>query len=120
MSDFLKDVLYLEYIIQSVESVEQYIGGEEDTLRLLKENNEKYDAILYRLQTLAESIRRLDPQTRYEISTTLPWQEIIDFRNVVVHNYLGIELKVIAGIIDNELPHLKDAITDYLERKNHE
>jgi uncharacterized protein with HEPN domain len=52
------------------------------------------DAVLRNLQTLTESTQRLSPvlkATRPDIE----WRQIAAFRNVVVHNYLGIDLEQI-------------------------
>ena len=46
------------------------------------------DAVLRRLQTLAESSQRLSE----EIKTSIPsidWRNISGFRNILFHDYLG-------------------------------
>lgn len=58
------------------------------------------------LQTMAESTQRLSD----EIKATQPnisWEEISGFRNVLVHDYLGIDLEVIWGIMQREVPELR-------------
>lgn len=57
------------------------------------------DAVLRNLHTLSESIQRISFDTRLKYPK-VPWREICAFRNVVVHDYLGIGLE---GIWDVKL-----------------
>jgi len=43
------------------------------------------------------------------------WRNIAAFRNVLVHDYLGIDLTQIWDIVQNDLPVLKRAIAAILE-----
>jgi len=47
--------------------------------------------------------------------TQIDWRTLSAFRNVVVHDYLGISLNQIWDIIENDLPALKENITTILE-----
>jgi uncharacterized protein with HEPN domain len=46
----------------------------------------------------------------------IPWRQIAAFRNILVHNYLGIDLENIWDIIQRDISVLKRAITLMLER----
>ena len=45
----------------------------------------------------------------------LEWRRIAAFRNILVHNYLGIDLGTVWTIVEHDLPGLKSAISDLLE-----
>jgi uncharacterized protein with HEPN domain len=102
-----EDLVYLKYILDCVNIIEVYSqGGKQNFL----DNSMVQDAILRRLQTLAESTQRLSE----EIKTSIPdvdWRNISGFRNILVHNYLGgIDLDLVWNVIENYLPHLKEQI----------
>jgi uncharacterized protein with HEPN domain len=46
------------------------------------------------------------------------WRELAGFRNVVVHDYLGIKLERIEAIVHEELPTLREQISAMLARMN--
>ncbi|GBF52998.1 nucleotidyltransferase [Microcystis sp. 0824] len=46
------------------------------------------DAIIRRLQTLAESTQRLSEELKANIPD-VDWRNISGFRNILVHDYLG-------------------------------
>lgn len=100
------DRLYLYYILDCIERIESYT--EEGEATFLREALIQ-DATLRNLHTLAESTQRLSDElkTKYPI---VDWRSIAGFRNVVVHNYLGISLVNIWKIVAQDLPLLKQNI----------
>ena len=71
------------------------------------------DAVLWRLQTLAEatgklseSVKRRHPQIR--------WRAIYGFRNIAAHAYLDLHLEQVWEIVDVHLPALKAVIDQEL------
>jgi uncharacterized protein with HEPN domain len=71
------------------------------------------DAVLRNLHTLAESSQRIS-DTLKATQPDMDWRAIAAFRNVVVHDYLGIDLNQIWDIVQNDLPGLKRAIAAML------
>lgn len=67
------------------------------------------DAVLRNLQVLAESTQRLSDEfkTRHK---EIEWYKISGLRNILVHDYLGIDTETVWGIISKELAALKRAI----------
>ncbi|MEM7590430.1 MAG: HepT-like ribonuclease domain-containing protein, partial [Cyanobacteria bacterium P01_A01_bin.83] len=53
--------------------------------------------------------RSMSVQTR-EQYPQINWQDIIDFRNLLVHEYFRVDLQVIWQIIEQEIPILKQQI----------
>jgi uncharacterized protein with HEPN domain len=72
------------------------------------------DAVIRNLQTLAESTQRISSSLRKSHSE-INWRNIAGFRNVAVHDYLGLDLKQIWIIVENDLPQLKDQIAAILK-----
>ncbi|MFI5331257.1 MAG: DUF86 domain-containing protein [Desulfobaccales bacterium] len=72
-------------------------------------------AVLYNLAVIGEAARKLPDEvtTRYP---SIPWREMGDMRNVVIHEYFGIDTKILWETIETELPplvkRLKDIIAD--------
>lgn len=65
------------------------------------------DAVFRNLQTLAESTQRLSPELKAEYPE-INWKAIAGFRNILVHDYLGLDLELIWTVIENRLPELRD------------
>jgi uncharacterized protein with HEPN domain len=73
------------------------------------------DAVIRNLQTLAESSQRLSDAIR-NTESTIAWRQIAGFRNVLVHNYLGVDLDAVWTIVRDELPVLAAAVDRMRQR----
>ena len=106
------DRLYLIHISECIERIESYVAGidkqEFFNSTLLQ------DAVIRNLQTLAESTQRLSDQTK-ERELNIDWFKIAGFRNVLVHDYLGIDIQRIWVILEKELPLLKTVVQNMLQ-----
>lgn len=69
--------------------------------------------MLRNLQILSESTQRLSEQVKIRFPQ-IPWARIAGFRNVLVHDYLGLRLERVWEVISNELPPLKAASDEVL------
>lgn len=100
------DRLYLRHILACIERIERYTA--EGRAHFLADEKTQ-DATLRNLQTLAESTQRLSDalKTRY---AEVDWRSITGFRNVVVHDYLGIALGQIWAIVEVDLPLLRATV----------
>jgi uncharacterized protein with HEPN domain len=67
------------------------------------------DAVMRNLQIMAESTQRLSDELKATYPR-VPWQAIAGFRNVLVHDYLGIDLDIVWDVVSRDVPHLKQAI----------
>ena len=105
------DRLYLIHIHECLEHIEQYTA--EGKTHFFADAKTQ-DAVLRNLQTLAESTQRLSPGLK-ATHPDVDWQDIAAFRNVLVHDYLGINLVRVWEIIERHLPVLKQQIKAILK-----
>jgi uncharacterized protein with HEPN domain len=98
-----EDKLYLLHIQESILRIKTYvIDGKQQFVN----STLIQDAVLRNLQTLSESTQRLSDEFKNRYPD-IPWRELWTFRNVVAHNYLGINLDRIWEVIDQDLPILE-------------
>ncbi|MGD0221191.1 MAG: HepT-like ribonuclease domain-containing protein [Terriglobia bacterium] len=104
------DSIYLKHILDSIRRIEDDISeGREKFLAA----HTLQDAVLRNLQTLSESAKRLsDPLTTSH--PEIEWRRITAFRNILVHDYLGIDMDRIWRIVQDDVPQLKRAVTALL------
>ena len=102
------DKLYLIHIRECIQRIEEYLecGGKEAFMV----SNMVQDAIICNLQLLSESTMRISDEIQANHPEVEWWYKIRGFRNVLVHDYLGVDLERVWNIIDNDLPKLKSAI----------
>jgi uncharacterized protein with HEPN domain len=101
------DKLYLIHISECIERIESYVGQMDE--KDFANSTMVQDAVLRNLQTMAESTQRLSDAAK-ESQPQVDWYKIAGFRNILVHDYLGIDTETVWNIIKKELPVLKEAI----------
>ncbi|MGA2092389.1 MAG: DUF86 domain-containing protein [Sedimentisphaerales bacterium] len=105
------DRLYLIHIKECIERIESYIvnTGKPEFMK----STFMQDAVIRNLQVLSESSQRLSDEAK-ESREDIDWFKIAGFRNVLVHDYLGLDLDTVWNIVINELPILIKAINEML------
>lgn len=103
------DRLYLVHIQECISWIREFTHGGRDEFLA---DRKTQDAVLRNLQTMAESSQRLSDAVRAR-RPAVEWRRIAAFRNVLTHNYLGIDLARIWDTIKDDLPALAEAV-DFL------
>lgn len=104
--------LYLEDILESANNILNYAG--DLTYEDLLLDKMRLDAIVRNFSIIGEAASNL-PQEVREMHSAVEWRKIIDFRNVIVHGYFGIDYEILWDIIRNKLPFLRDAVRKIIE-----
>ena len=101
-----RDEVYVEHMLECVGRIERYAGN--DRGRFM--NSELVqDAVVRNLQVLSESSQRLSVAAK-EVQPDIDWRAISGFRNILVHDYLGLDLETIWLVVVQDLPRLKAAL----------
>lgn len=106
------DVVYLRHIAECLRRIDENVSVGLDGFL---ESEIIQDATLRNLQTMSEASQRISD----EIKATRPdieWTQISGFRNILVHNYLGIDLELVWAIIERDIPALKAAVDEMIQR----
>ena len=97
------DQVYLSHMIGCIDRVFQYCEDGESSFR----NSQLIqDAVIRNLQTMAESSQRLSEHAK-SLATQVPWRAIAGFRNIIVHDYLGVDLDMVWQVVSTDLPTLQ-------------
>ncbi len=106
------DRVYLTYLRDSIDLVEQYTTeGEEAFSTDLRTQ----DAVLRRMETLADAAAHLSDDLKAR-HPQIRWRQVSDFRNLLAHGYTEIRLDQVWQAIIQDLPALKAVVDDELAR----
>ena len=97
------DLVYVVHMLECIERVLEYCEGGEASFR---QSRLIQDAVIRNLQTMAESSQRLSDSTK-AIASEVPWRAISGFRNIIVHDYLGVDIDMVWQVVSAELPALQ-------------
>ncbi len=105
------DRLYLIHTTECMARIHQYVADGRD---VFLNDTKTQDAVLRNVQILAESVRRVSDLLK-KSHPEVDWRGIAAFRNVAVHDYLGIDLRQIWDIIERDLPDLQRKLDRILQ-----
>jgi uncharacterized protein with HEPN domain len=104
------DSIYLEYIIDCIDRINEYTEYDQF---VFMNSQMVQDAVIRNLQTLTESTQKLSEELKSQ-HPEINWKAISGFRNILVHNYLGLDLSQIWIVIENRLPPLRESLEKLL------
>ncbi|MGD9946840.1 MAG: DUF86 domain-containing protein [Desulfobulbus sp.] len=107
------DNLYLIHIKESIEKIELYSTGLDFVS--FSQNTLVQDAVLRNLQVLVESTQRLS-ETFKSLHPEIEWYKIAGLRNILVHDYIGIDLGTVWVVVEMKLSELKTVAQYGLKR----
>lgn len=81
-------------------------------------NNLLRNAVLHSLVIIGEAAGRVDQGTEREVPD-LPWRKMKNLRNVIVHDYEGVNLPVIWDVVTVELPLVVAALAPLFPERAH-
>src|SRR4030042_2604912 len=72
-----------------------------------------YSAVIREFEVIGEAVGKI-PEELKKKNTDVEWQDIKDFRNLLIHEYFGVDLEIVWKIIQEDLPVLMKAIRNIL------
>jgi uncharacterized protein with HEPN domain len=103
---------FLQDILETIIEIESFTAGINfDTFRT---NREKVLAVVKLLEILGEAVKRIPDDTRAQYPH-ISWEKIAGMRDILVHQYWGIDTNVVWATVQAELPPLKTVIAIMLE-----
>lgn len=69
------------------------------------------DAIIRRVEIIGEAIKNIPDDFKKTI-TGIPWKQITGMRDILIHQYFGIDLDLMWEVVKKDLPELKKQIIE--------
>lgn len=78
------------------------------------EDERTFDAVLMNFVVIGEAVARLSEELK-EKEKEVPWSQIKGLRNIVAHDYFGVDAEEVWQIVQNNLPVLTDDISKIIK-----
>jgi uncharacterized protein with HEPN domain len=80
---------------------------------ILADANQPQHAALFDLVIIGEALNKVSREVQ-KAAPDLPWRQIIDMRNIIVHSYWTIDLEIIADVVNNRLEPLMKQLEELI------
>ncbi len=106
------DRLYLTHILECIITIEEYtVEGRESffAAKIIQ------DAVIRNLEIIGEATKKISYDLRDQYSD-IPWREMAGMRDVLIHEYFGVDLNIVWNVVESELPKIKSKMTVVLQK----
>lgn len=104
------DRVYLLHILECVKKIFDYTSsGKEQFLS----DSKTQDAVIRNLEIIGEAVKQLSDGLRDD-NPDIPWKQIAGMRDKMIHDYLGVNIRLVWGVVEDELPNLQKKIEGFL------
>jgi len=110
MRDYL---LYLDDILQALKKIERYTKGL--SAEKLKRNKLVIDAVIRNLEIIGEAAKHV-PAAIKKRYAYVEWKKISGLRDILAHEYFGVDKDVLSDIIVNKVPKLREGISGIIRK----
>ena len=91
--------LYCDDILESGSAILDYVEGL--SFEDFCDDRKTYSAVIREFEIIGEAVGKL-PGSFRERSPDVEWQDIKDFRNLLSHEYFGVDLEIVWKIIEDD------------------
>lgn len=104
--------IFLKHILESIIEIERNVKNlTEDEFF---DSITLQDAVIRRLEIIGEAVKNLPLSFRNK-QPGIPWKKIAGMRDILIHEYFGVDADLVWKISKNDLPKFKKQISELLE-----
>ncbi|MDZ7696736.1 MAG: DUF86 domain-containing protein [Deltaproteobacteria bacterium] len=107
--------LYCDDILDSGNAILNFVEGL--TFESFCADRKTYSAVIREFEIIGEAVGKL-PELFRKRHPDVEWQDIKDFRNLLSHEYFGVDLEIVWNVIKDDLPILLSAAENILDEEN--
>ena len=100
------DRLYLIHILECIERIASYTA---DGREAFMGSPMRQDAVIRNFEVIGEAAKHLSESFKVEHSE-VPWRRVAGFRDILIHDYIGVDLQEVWTVVEKDLPALEEAI----------
>jgi uncharacterized protein with HEPN domain len=113
MKNSLGDKARLQHIYDAILEIEAYVN--KSSYEAFQSNTMMHYACIKQLEIIGEAANHLTSHFK-ELYSEIQWREIIYLRNLLIHEYFGIDTKIVWDIITIDIVSLKSQVKKIIEQ----
>lgn len=103
--------VYLEDMADACEKIQRYAEGV--SFEHFASDQKTIDAVVRNLEILGEAAKQV-PDFIRRANSQVDWNRLAGLRDILIHQYFGVDLVIIWDIVQNKLPILRAQINQIL------
>jgi len=103
--------VYLRHLLLCVDRIADYTREGRDAFHA---DTKTQDAVVRNLEVIGQVVRDAGVEALARADPSQPWPRIAALRNVLAHQYLGVDMTLVWNIVEIEIPRLRAAVESML------
>ncbi|MFL6232150.1 MAG: DUF86 domain-containing protein [Thermoanaerobaculia bacterium] len=103
----------MRHALDAIKKIERYVAVGYD--EFVAESHWQ-DAVIRQLEIIGEAVKRLSSETT-ERRPDIPWRRIAGMRDVLIHNYMGVDVETVWQVTQQDLAQLRQAVEELIGGK---
>lgn len=104
--------IFLRHILESISEIEK--NTKNLNFKMFYKTTQTQDAVIRRLEIIGEAVKNI-PEDIREKNLDVPWANIAGMRDVLIHDYFGVDIRLVWNVVIDRLPDLKKQILRILQ-----
>lgn len=103
------------YLLHIRDAIDRILAYTEDGKESFFSDTKTQDAVVRNLEIIGEAVKNISPELRLS-QTDVPWKKMAGMRDKMIHEYFGVNLRVVWNVVEQFLPGLRREITTMLKK----
>ncbi|OPX29275.1 MAG: hypothetical protein B1H08_04200 [Candidatus Omnitrophica bacterium 4484_171] len=109
--------LFLKDMFVSVQKIQKYAKGK--SYKEFTNDSLLVDGTVRNLEVIGEAVKNIPLNFRKK-HPGIEWKKIAGLRDILIHEYFGIDYEILWDIVKNKIPHLNKQLRTILKEKNYD
>lgn len=100
-------LIFIEHILECIQLIKKYAKNK--TIGAFFSSKQLQDSVIRRIEIIGEAVKNLPEQVKKD-QPSVPWKQIAGMRDMLVHEYFGVDLALTWKVVKREIPELEKNI----------
>lgn len=98
---------YIDDIKKEINNIELFAKGMD--FQAFQNDLKTAYAVIRSIEIIGEAVKKI-PQEFKDKNSDIPWKDISGMRDKLAHEYFGVNMEIVWGVVENDLPKIKPLI----------
>jgi len=103
--------VYLQHILDAIAKIDSYLEGVSE--EAFSQQSLIQDGVIRQLEIIGEAVKMI-PESIRLAHPNIEWKKIAGLRDILAHQYFGVDIEIIWDVLENKLPALAKEVDEIL------